>query len=161
MLYAGIPRDAANKESSTASASALSILTFEDGLGWRYRVETGVAHKAQPEILCFGSSFTDISSFEAALRERVAVLSSFRHESFARIRSVSRLNDELSNLGLVSDFIPGVRLSEMLAETAQRALPVDIEAALSVVRQLVSAVAFLHQHARVAHGALGPERVLI
>ncbi len=161
MLYAGIPRDAANKESSTGSASALSILTFEDGLGWRYRVETGVPHKAQPEILCFGSSFTDISSFEAALRERVAVLSSFRHESFARIRSVSRLNDELSNLGLVSDFIPGVRLSEVLAEAEQRALPFDIGAALSVIRQLVSAVAFLHQHARVAHGALGPERVLI
>lgn len=161
MLYAGIPRDATDKESSTAPASGLSILTFEDGLGWRYRVDTGINSYSQPEILCFGPAFTDIPSFEFALRERVAVLSGFHHESFGRIRSVSRLNDERAKLGLVSDFIEGVRLSELLAETDERALLLDIGAAMSVIRQLVSAVASLHQSARVAHGALGPERVVI
>lgn len=160
MLYAGIPRDVANKE-STAPASGLSILTFEDGLGWRYRFETDVNNQGQPEILCFGSAFTDIPTFEFALRERAAALSTFRHDSFARIRSVSRLNNDFSKLGLVSDYIPGVRLSEMLSETQERALLLDIGAGVSVVRQLVSAVASLHQSARVAHGALGPERVLI
>lgn len=161
MLYAGIPQDATNKDSSTAPASGLSILTFEDGLGWRYRVDTGINSYSQPEILCFGPAFTDIPSFEFALRERVAVLSGFHHESFGRIRSVSRLNDERAKLGLVSDFIEGVRLSELLAETEERALLLDISAAMSLLRQLVSAVASLHQSARVAHGALGPERVVI
>jgi hypothetical protein len=161
MLYAGIPPDSKNREPATASASSLSILTFEDGLGWRYRVETSGDIHAQPEILCFRSEFTDIPSFEFALRERVAALSSFRHDSFARIRSVARLNDELATLGLVSDFIPGVRLSEMLTETEPRGLLLDIGTALSLVRDLLSAVASFHQSTHVAHGALGLERVII
>jgi serine/threonine protein kinase len=161
MLYAGIPPDASNKDSAAAPVSGLSILTFEDGLGWRYRVDTGADIHTQPEILCFRSDFTNIPSFEFALRERVAALSTFRHDSFARIRGVARLNDELAKLGLVSEFIPGVRLSEMLAETEERALLLDIGTAMSLIRQLLSAVAFLHRNARVAHGALGPERVIV
>src|SRR5262249_25505593 len=44
----------------------------------------------------------------------------------------------------------------------EQRLPVDLDVALCLIRQLVPAVAILHETARdVAHGALGPERLIV
>ena len=52
--------------------------------------------------------------------------------------------------------------SQVLAAAEQHTIDVDTNAALCIIRQLVPAVAVLHQHARdVAHGALAPERILV
>ena len=114
------------------------------------------------EVLCLRGELTAVPVFEFALRERVSRLADFRHAYYGRVRSVERLNDRRSTLALVSDWTPGLRLSEILADAARRGIALDINAALCLIRQLVPAVAMLHDSAgEVAHGAIGPERIVI
>jgi hypothetical protein len=101
------------------------------------------------------------AGFEAALRERVALLAPFRHTCYARVRRVDRL-DGGDVLALVSEHPRGARLSDVLAVAERDALALDINAALCVVRQLVPALAALHQTSPAAtHGALSPDRILV
>jgi len=63
---------------------------------------------------------------------------------------------------VVSDHVPGVRLSTILATAETYLLPVEMHAALCLLRQLVHAVAVLHDKAPdVCHGAIGPERIIV
>ncbi len=63
---------------------------------------------------------------------------------------------------VVSDHVPGVRLSTILAAAETHLLPVEMNAALCLLRQLVHAVAVLHDKAPdVCHGAIGPERIIV
>lgn len=134
---------------------------FEDGLGRRYRPAARLESDAPLEILCFRHEITDVPSFEFALRERVARFSDLHHPAFTRIRKVDRLNDEHGTVVLMSDGAAGVRLIDILAEVERSGRVLDVNAALSLVRQLISAVAALHRHARVAHGAIAPERMYV
>ena len=84
---------------------------------------------------------------------------STRH--YARIRKVDRLNDEHGTVVLMSDGAAGVRLIEILTEVERAGRVLDLNAALYLVRQLISAISALHQHARVAHGAIAPERLFV
>ena len=60
-------------------------------------------------------------------------------------------------LSIVSDHVEGTRLSDMLRVAHERNLQLDINAALCLIRQLVPAVALLHENAReVAHGLHRP-----
>lgn len=130
---------------------------FEDGLGTRhYSSDAG----NQPlEILTLREPLTAVPSFEFALRERASRLAGFRHASYGHVRSIDKTG---STLAVVSDRIEGVRLSELLTVAEQQLLPVEIDAALCVIRQLVQAVAMLHEQVPdVCHGALGLERVII
>lgn len=103
-----------------------------------------------------------VPSFEFALRERVSRLSGFRHPSYAVVRGIERTGTGAQQLTVVSDEVQGVRLSDLLEASASRHLPIDIGAALGLVRQLVSAVAILHETVRdAAHGALGSERLIL
>lgn len=144
-----------------APTSDVPVLAFEDGLGRRYRVRSGGTPEAHPEILCFRHELTDIPSFEFALRERVARLSGFQHGYYAKIRRVERLSDGQGTLALVSECAPGIRLSEVLSAIERRHLVFETNAALCLVRQLVPAIALLHQTAHVSHGAIGPERLIV
>ena len=134
---------------------------FRDGLGER-RFIADPAGNETLEQLCLRSELASVPSFEFALRERVSRLATFRHEQFARARSVERLSDRESTLAIVSERVNGVRLSTLLQDAEQRRLGLDITAALCIIRQLVPAVAALHESAReVAHGVIGPERLLV
>ena len=65
-------------------------------------------------------------------------------------------------LAITSESGPGIRLSQLLAEAEAKEIPIDIGTALGLFRQLLPAVALLHENARDgAHGALGPERLVI
>lgn len=133
---------------------------FEDGLGLR-RQTIDAAGEAI-ELLCLRPELAAVPSFEFALRERVARLAGFRHAFYGRVRSVERLSDGTSALAVVSDYTSGLRLSAMLTAAEARHVPLDINAALCLLRQLVPAVAMLHERARdVAHGAIGPERLVV
>ncbi len=106
-----------------------------------------------PELLSAG--------FEAALREQVARVAQFRHPCYARVRRLDRLEGGTA-LALVSEHPRGARLSDVLAVAERDGLELDINAALCVVRQLVPAVAALHQASHgAAHGAISPDRILI
>jgi PEGA domain len=114
------------------------------------------------ELLCLRSELTSVPSFEFALRERVSHLSTFRHGCYAHVRSVERLKNPPGALVLVSDVTAGVRLSEVLAFAEHATVPLDIDAALCLLRQIVPAVAMLHEEASdVAHGAIAPERIIV
>ncbi len=148
-------------DSALASHIAPSVpIVFQDALGERRRLDGNGADPV--EVLCLRSELTAIPSFEFALRERAGRLTAFRHANYSRVRGVDRLNDPAATLAIVSDHTRGLRLSALLSEAGPRPITIDITVALHFVRQLVSAVAMLHESARdIAHGAIGPERIVI
>jgi hypothetical protein len=136
-------------------------IVFQDGLGERRRI-SDVSGADTIEQLCLRPELTAIPSFEFALRERASRLATFRHVYFGRVRSVDRLNDAAATLAVVSDSIKGVRLANLLAASERRPMTLDISASIHLIRQLVAAVATLHENARdAAHGAIGPERIIV
>ena len=146
---------------SAAPACFVDDLPFSDGLGER-RPIVGPNGRQSCELLCIRAELSAVPSFEFALRERLGRLSSFHHASYARTLSVERVRDGEGSLGLVSERVDGIRLSSLVTRAAARGLNLDINAALCLVRQLVAAVAALHDSSReVAHGALGPERMIV
>ncbi|MBI4486603.1 MAG: PEGA domain-containing protein, partial [Acidobacteria bacterium] len=96
------------------------------------------------------------------LRERVSRMAAFQHGSYSHVLSVERLKEKTSTLALVSAHRPGVRLSQLLAFAERGQVTLNIDAALCLVRQLVPAVAVLHERAAdIAHGAIAPERIVV
>src|SRR5262245_23978638 len=135
---------------------------FHDGLGERRRVADRSGSGETVELLCLRRQLTSIPSFEFALRERAGRLANFRHTYFARVRSIDRLNDASATLAVVSDVTRGVRLSQLLTPADRRPVTIDINAALHLIRQFVSAIAMLHENAPdVAHAAISPERLVV
>lgn len=133
---------------------------FEDGLGER-RHTIGAGNEPL-EILRLNTVLSAVSSFEFALRERSSRLATFRHDSFGRVRAIERLEKLGSTLVVVSDYVRGVRLSEILTVAEKRSIPLEFAAARCLIRQLVSAVAALHETVPdVCHGAIGPERIIV
>ncbi|HXI29296.1 MAG TPA: PEGA domain-containing protein [Vicinamibacterales bacterium] len=148
-------------EPATAHAGAPAPNSFTDGLGVRRRTTDPARHEPI-ELLCLRGDLTAVPSFEFALRERVSHLAGFRRACFGGIRSVERLKSPPSALVLVSDVTAGVRLSELLTFAERADVPLDIDAALCLLRQIVPAVATLHEQAPdVAHGAIAPERIIV
>jgi serine/threonine protein kinase len=148
-------------DSALASRIAPSVpIVFQDALGERRRLDGNGPDPV--EVLCLRSELTAIPSFEFALRERAGRLASFRHANYSRVRGVDRLNDPAATLAVVSDHTRGLRLAALLSESGPRPITIDITVALHFIRQLVSAVAMLHESARdIAHGAIGPERLIV
>ena len=148
-------------ERAALPLSSRPTAPFVDGLGERRQIVDPTGNETI-ELLCLRNELAAVPSFEFALRERVSRLASFRHSSFGRVRSVERLADRETALAVVSDHIDGVRLSDMLVNAEERRLGLDINIALCLIRQLVPAVATLHESARdTAHGAIGPERLVV
>lgn len=134
-------------------------LTFEDGLGER-RYTVGAGNKPL-EVLRLSTDLSAVSSFEFALRERAVRLANFRHHWYGHVRAVE-LDKLTSALVVVSDYVPGVRLSTLLAAAEKRSVPLDVDAARCLIRQLVSAVAAWQETVTdVCHGAIGPERIVV
>ena len=134
---------------------------FSDGIGDRV-VSTDGATGDLVQVLRINPALTAVPSFEFALRERVARLANFRHGYYARVRRVDRSHAHGNGLAIVSDHVEGTRLSDILRVASERGLQLDINAAVCLIRQLVPAVALLHENARdVAHGLIAPERLLV
>jgi hypothetical protein len=134
---------------------------FSDGLGDRV-VSADATTGDLVQVLRINPALTAVPSFEFALRERVARLANFRHAYYARVRRVDRAPAHPTALSLVSDHVEGTRLSEILRAAEERGLQLDINAALCLIRQLVPALAVLHENARdAAHGLVATERLII
>jgi hypothetical protein len=146
-----------------ASAAPLSpppAATFRDGLGERHQVADRTRTEVL-EILCLRNELTAVPAFEFALRERVSHLAAFHHACFGRVRTVERLKNPAA-LGVVSEATAGVRLSELLSFAERTNVTFDIDAALCLLRQLVPALAMMHENAPgVAHGAIAAERIVV
>lgn len=152
---------AAYPPQTISSVPACPAVTFEDGLGQRSRA-ADPSGGADLDVLTLRPSFATVPSFEYALRERAGRLASFRHAYYAHVRGVERARGVEPRLRVVSDAADGLRLSQLLAGAQARRVPIDINAALCLLRQLVPAIAMLHEHARgAAHGAIAPERLIV
>ena len=133
---------------------------FADGFGLRERSREATGADLI-ETLRLHEALVAAPGFDFALRERVGRLANFRHAYYARVRRVDRL-DNGATLALVGDTVEGARLSRILEVAHAFDLDLDVNAALCLLRQIVPAVAMLHQNARdVSHGALAPERILV
>ena len=140
-------------------ATPLPPVVFEDGLGQRRRV-VGARNQTLSVLFLDGELTTD-PAFETALRERLTGLAGFHHDAFARARGVVHVTRTPLRLALASDYVEGVRLSEMLTIADERLIPIEIDAAFGVIRQVAAAVAALHEQGGTSHGALAPERILV
>ena len=148
-------------ERAAVSVTEPQAVLFRDGLGERHQTADPTGHETL-EVLWVRGELSAVPSFEFALRERVSRLANVRHPSLRRVKSVERLSDPDQTLAITSESGPGIRLSHLLAEAEAKEIPIDIGTALGLFRQLLPAVALLHENARDgAHGALGPERVVI
>ena len=146
---------------AAARTSAPPPVVFRDAFGERRRIVAPTGRDTL-DVLCLRGELTAVPSFEFALRERVSRLAGFRHPYFAQIRTVERLSDTARTLALISNAQTGVRVSELLATAAKHDVVLDSDAALCLIRQLVTAMATFHEQAPdAAHGALGPERVIV
>ena len=134
---------------------------FSDGIGDRVVASDGASGELL-QILKLRSALTAVPSFEFALRERTARLANFRHSYYSRVRRIDRAMAPTPSLAVVSDHVEGIRLSEILRVAQDKRLQLDISAALCLIRQLVPAVALLHENARdVAHGLIAAERLVV
>jgi len=125
---------------------------LSDGLGDRL-VFADPATQAPLELLRFKKEFSEAPGFEEAVRERVEQLAGFRHPSIGTVRGVQDIDDALA---LVSNHVQGRRLSEMIHVARGAPFAVDL------IQQLAPALAELHQQgARLAHGVLTAERIII
>ena len=156
----------ADRLDSAAAASPSGIVAwyaqgFADRLGDRLLLFDNTG--APPlELLRIAHRLTGDPAFEPALRERVEELKPFRHPAFARVRGVSVLAEPTPQLALVSEHIPGERLSHILRAARAAGFRPDPGTALWLVRQLMPAVAALHDMgAEIAHGTLSPDRIIV
>ncbi len=134
---------------------------FSDGIGDRVVASDGATGDLL-QILRLRPALTAVPSFEFALRERTARLANFRHAYYSRVRRIDRAMAPTPSLAVVSDHVEGIRLSEILRVAQDKHLQLDINGALCLIRQLVPAVALLHENARdVAHGLIAPERLVV
>jgi hypothetical protein len=146
-------------ESAELSTAPAAESVFRDGLGERRR---RVEPSGSADVLAVRAELAGVPSFEFALRERASRLASFHHPSFARVRGIERSPQPPQQLLIVSDETPGVRLSVLLAQAESRGLALETNAALCLLRQLVTAIAALHETARdAAHGAIGLDRLIV
>ena len=147
--------------SSLAATDHPEAPLFSDGLGERVVAADGATGELL-QILRLRPALTAVPSFEFALRERTARLANFRHAYYVRVRRVDRAMAPNAALALVSDHMEGTRLSDILRVASDKQLQLDVNAALCLIRQLVPAIAVLHENARdVAHGLIAPERLLV
>ena len=133
---------------------------FRDRLGDRLLLfdSTGPAL----ELLRLNPQLAAVPGFEAALRARVENLKTFSHPVFARVRCVTTLDDPRPHLALVSELVPGERLSQVLRTVERHEVRPDPGAAVWLIRQLLPAVAALHERGDgIAHGLLGSERIVV
>ena len=134
-------------------------IVFRDGLGERRRVTDPTGRESVD--LWYVSSELSGAALEAALRDRVKRFAGFQHPSVNHVHGVDRVNNG-ATLAVISESAPGARLIDLLAASEKHQLPLDISAALCVIRQYLPAIDALHEHDHeVAHGALAPERLVI
>ena len=134
-------------------ASSQSSSGYEDGLGRRvleFDRETGGMLERivlRPEL----------SAFEQTLLERLAVVAGLEDERFPRPCAVER---QAGRLTVVSQYLPGRRLSDIIECAAEHGIVAGLDAALGLALEILPALSRLHD-VGLAHGALAPGRIMI
>jgi serine/threonine protein kinase len=103
----------------------------------------------------------ELCAFEKTIKDRTDRLSNFRHPRFVPVRGVQAVSGSPKGLGVIADHIVGPRLSEVLEAARKEKVAVDTNAALRLIKELLSAISALHESRKVTHGAIAPERLLV
>jgi hypothetical protein len=136
-------------------------LLFRDGLGDRLILRDAQGRPAQ-ECLLIRSELASIPAFDFALNERLWLVEKFDHPAFLTVRNISRENGRLTSIGLIHDLTGGTRLSDVLAKAASSGQPISAGATVFVLKEVLNGLAELHrQSGDLAHGAVGPERIVL
>jgi hypothetical protein len=131
---------------------------FADGFG--RRVVRVTRDDAPVELLQIDPALAEHPGFADALRERVARFSSLRLTSYARAQKVE--TDAQGGVTLVSEYVKGWRLADLLDVAETENLTFDIGVVMLLLRQLLPTAAMLSNQSRdTASGALGPEHLLL
>ncbi len=130
-------------------------VVFRDGLGVREARDSGTG-----EVVEWFHLDPAFAAVDTPLRDRVGRLAKFQHVKFARILSLEAAARDRGPI-LISSHVPGIRLAEVLEMAGHGLITFDPGAGLQIVREVLGALAVLHDSRNVAHGALGPERVVI
>jgi hypothetical protein len=101
----------------------------------------------------------ELAAFEGILRERVERVAALEDERLARPRTVERDGD--GALVVVSEFVPGSRLSELLDNAAEQGTAPGVDAAFGFWLDVLPALCGLHAGAGFAHGAITPSRIIL
>jgi hypothetical protein len=146
-------------ETATSAAAPPWRVVFADTLGKRYQC---AGPSGEPlEAFELRAELGATEGFESALRERVDALAGFQNACFPRVRGVERRGPD-NKLVILTERLSGTRLSAILAVARQRRLTLDAKVALCVIRQLLPAVAMLHEkRPPIGHGAIAPDRIVI
>jgi len=147
-------------EHAAVADTPLPVSGFLDRLG--DRVQLADRESGRVEVLRLRPELTASPLFEPAVRRRAEQLAGFLHPHCAKVRQIGRLPAPDGRLVIVSDTVDGWRLSEVLEAAGPCGVAFHANAVLFLLRQLLDAVAALHDVAPgVSHGALGTERLII
>jgi PEGA domain len=102
----------------------------------------------------------ELAAFEAALGAQIDRVSKLTDPRFPRARDVDR--DRITGqVVVVSDYMPGERLSDLLEIAKERSVFPDIAAALQTAGELLLAMASFSGALKMVHGAIAPSRIVI
>jgi len=145
---------AASSSALPLPATSMTSSGFADGLGRRvlaFDREEGVMLERlvlRPEL----------AAFEGILRDRVERLGGLEDERLARPRTVER---DAGGLAVVSEFVPGSRLSDLLEISADLGHAPGVDAALGFLLDVLPALCGLHAGVGFAHGTITPSRTVL
>src|SRR5262245_32293559 len=134
--------------------SSESSSGYEDGLGRRVLAidrETGDMRerlRLRPEL----------KAFAGALEDRLSIVAGLEDERLARPRLIVPEPD--GRLSVLSDYVPGRRLSDILDAAADQETVAGLDAGLGLLPEILPGLSRLPD-AGLAHGAPGPGRVII
>ena len=131
----------------------------QDGFGTRtLSIDTETGDPV--EVLTLAPVLGRAPEVGMAVGERVARLARVRHAMYARVRKLERPSDSI--VRLLSDHVPGWRLDRVLDVNEREGWTLDISAVITLLRQLIPAVALFSRHQRDATiGTIGPERLIL
>ena len=128
---------------------------FADGLGRR----TLAFDREEGVMLERLALRPELGAFESMLRDRLDAVGGLEDERIAKPRSIER--DVDGSLVVVSEFVPGSRLAELLDTASEMGTAPGVDAALGFLLDLLPALCGLHAGARFAHGSISPSRTVL
>jgi hypothetical protein len=138
------------------SSSSISSSGHVDGLGRRalaFDRESGAMLErlyVRPEL----------AVFELLLRKRIERIQTVEDVRIARPRGIER-DGATGELVVVSEFIAGSRLSDLLDVSSDEAVVPGVDVALGYLIDGLEAVSSLHTSGRISHGLIDPSRTVV
>jgi hypothetical protein len=102
----------------------------------------------------------ELAAYESALRACIDDLTAFEDERFAIPRGVER-DPATGELAVVSEFVPGSRLSELLETAYQEGAVPGLDVALGFLTEALPTLSALHSSAGITHGIIAPSRIVL